>query len=543
MKNRFLSFLMLCAAVLTISHSARAQMDSFEKIADETFMFIKAGTFAKPSVSKDTSKLALGQVRVHYKLITTDMTMSKGTSARVSAYLESDLTEGDLQALTEEFHQTLRRKLGALGIEFVEWERIQATEYYKHRQTGDANRRTNGDVKNGQGWLSFTANDGPVLLTFNPTSGAMETVAFGQMKRIKKFCEEAGADMATVDAVVDFASIDISVKSGSSSKYVLGGKKTTWYRGANWAVAPALMVNMGNFSFFTEKMKFDGYSVKAPVVSGEVFSAEPYEDPSKAALKTARFFGTTYAATPVVIETKRERYIAAARDALNLYADLFAEKLRQIRGGQKPQNANRNQASQPNPADTKTVAEVREEARRNNDTSPVTLSENLDAAKQAAAERKWNLAAQYYGEAIKLQPADFSLYFQRGVIYLNELKNYKSAAADFTKALELNPREIGSYYNRGTAYVLTSDWKKAIKDFDAFLKVQPAHVESYLNRGIAYLNIKKTDEAMADFERGLQLNPRLPNLYRARSVAYKVKGNNELAQADELRAAQLERGQ
>jgi hypothetical protein len=231
----------------------------------------------------------------------------------------------------------LQRKLGALGIEFVEWDKIQATEYYKDRQTvTEENKRINGDVKNGQGWLSMTANGGPVFLRFNPTNATTELVAFGKQKKIRKFCEEVGAPMATLDAVVDFAGIEIGGGSGSSSKYVYGGGvKTTSYRKANWSVVPAMMINMGNSSFFDEKMKYDGYSVKQPIVSSEFFSPKPYEDERKAALTTQRFFGTTFAATPVVIETKRDLYLVAARDALNLYTELFVEKLRNIRAEKK----------------------------------------------------------------------------------------------------------------------------------------------------------------------------------------------------------------
>jgi hypothetical protein len=335
MKIRFLNCLLFCALLLSAGFTVNAQ-PALSKIADETFMFLKAGTFAKPGISKNTNKLALSQVRVHYKFITTEMNMSKGTSARVTAYLESDVTEKDLQMLTEEFYQNLQRKLGSLGIEFVGWDKIQATEYYKDRITAtEENKRLNGDVKNGQGWLSITANGGPVFLRFNPNDAATEIVAYGKQKKIRKFCEEVEAPMATLDAVVDFAGIEIGISSGSGSKYVLGGVKTSSYRKANWSVIPAMMVNMGNASFFDEKMKYDGYAVKHPIVSSEYFSPKPYEDATKAALTTQRFFGTTFTATPVVIETKRDLYLAAARDALNLYAELFAEKLRGIRAGGK----------------------------------------------------------------------------------------------------------------------------------------------------------------------------------------------------------------
>lgn len=190
--------------------------------------------------------------------------------------------------------------------------------------------------------------------------------------------------------------------------------------------------------------------------------------------------------------------------------------------------------------DNTRLKDVKEAAKKNNDTTPVTTGEITEAAQQAEKERKFRLAVDYYGELIKLNPDDYKWYLQRGVISLNELKNPKDAIKDFTKAIELSPNEIILFYNRGTAYIQTSDWKKAKADFDKLISLQPDYVNGYLNRGIALLNMKKTDEALADFNHGIQLNPRIPNLYRARALAYKIKGENNLAQADELRAAQIE---
>lgn len=534
MKIKILAFI----AVLILQTSVSAQ--SYEKIADDTFMFLKAGTFAKPSVSKNTTKMALAQVRVHFKVATTEMNMKKGTSARVTAYLETDVTERDLQALTDEFYRNLQQKLGALGIEFVGWDKIQAAEYYKDRITAaEENKRSNSDLKNGQAWFSFSAQGGPTFMRFNPGDGTMEIVAYGKYKKIKKFVEEVGADLATFDVVIDFAAIDIGVSSGSGSKYVLGGTKTTSYQKADWSVAPIMMVNMANVSMFDEKNKFDGFAVKAPIVSDIVFAPKPYEDPNRTALTTQRIFGTTFTATPVVIESKRDRYLAAARQVLNNYADLFVEKIRLIRGGVKPQN---NQNAE-KPKDNTTLQQVNSEARQNNQTTAVTTNEMTEAALQAEREGKYQLAADYYGELIKKNPEDFRYYLQRGVVYQNHLKDYKSAIKDFDQALKLNANEPTLYYNRGSAYLQMKEWKKAKADFDKAISLRPELVVAYLNRGIALLNMKKDDEAMADFNAGLRLNPRLPNLYRARAALFKIQGKNELAQADELRAAQLERGQ
>lgn len=241
-----------------------------------------------------------------------------------------------------------------------------------------------------------------------------------------------------------------------------------------------------------------------------------------------------------MIDAKRELYIAAARRALELYADLFVEKMRLVRGGIKPQN---NQQTAQKPLDNTTLEDVNKKAKQNNDTTAVTTGEMTAAAEQAMREQKFQLAADYYGKLSAQEPNNAEYYLKRSAIFLNHLDQPKQAIKILDDALKIVSNEPMLYYNRGTAYVKTEDWKKARKDFDSTLALLPTHVDSYLNRGVALIYLKDYDAALADFNRGIQLNPRVPNLYRARAIIYKVKNNAQLAQADELRAAQIERGQ
>lgn len=541
MKVCFLNFLLICAALFGANSIANGQPSLYNKIADDSIAYVKASTFGKPSVIKKTGKIALAHVRVHFKFITTQAVAARDNSAKVSVYLDGAMTDADLQNLTDEFYAVLQKKLAGLGIEFVDWKAIQNTKYYAYRVAdNEDNKKIGGDSKNGQAWLSFTAFGGPTFYGFNPASGfPNDLFAYGKMKRIKEMSEEVGADVSFLDAVVDFTSINLQTNVGTIWKE--DGQYKNYEASQNTTAIMSVPVSWAYF--FDQKGGFDQYNSKLPVVAGQNFANRLYKDETKAALKTKAFFGDTrFTFVPVVVDADRQLYLNAARRVLEQYADIFVEKMRQLRAGEKPKNSDNKQVAAQNPEDNKTVVQVKEEARKNNSTSAVTYDENMSAAKQAEGEKKWNLAAGYYAEAIKIKPDQFEPYFQRGTIYMNALRDHKAAVADFTKAFELNPNEGASLYNRGTAYVMLSEWKKAIKDFDAFIKIKPDLAEAHLNRGIALLNVKKTDEAIESFNLGMKYNPRLPGLYRARAVAYKVKGDNILAQADELRAAQIESG-
>lgn len=540
MKNvSVLTFLLTFLTVFTLN-TVNAQ--TYEKIADDTIGYVKAGTFGKPDVAKKTSKMALTQVRVHYKIVTTKAVSTRDNGAKVTVYLDGAMTNDDLQKLTDEFYASLQNKLTKLGISFVDWPAIAGTEYYNDREEATAEKNNvNADGKNGQAWVSFTANKGPVFYRYSvdqTQAFGNELLAYSKMKKIAKMCETLDADFGTFDVVLDFTAIDLSTS-----------KDTVWQEdgrylsyGADYNIGAMMSVPQSYTLFVTRKNGFDQYASKLPVGQRDFFSGKPFEDKNKAALKTKAIFGDTrFTFTPVVIDAKRELYVAAARRALELYADMFVEKMRLIRNGEKP--ADKDTAKNDKPLDNTRITDVKAEAKKNNDTTPVTTGELTEAAKQAEKEGKYKLAMDYYAELIKLNPNEFSYYLGHGIMTMNYLKDYKAAVKDFDQAVKLKPDEATLYYNRGAAYLQLQDFKKARKDMDTALSMNPNFTEAYLNRGISLLNLKEYEAALSDFNTGLRLSPRMPNLYRARAIYYKIKGNGQLAQADELRAAQLERGQ
>lgn len=518
-------------AFFTISATAQG----LSKIADDTFGYLKAGTFGKPKVAKNTTKLSIGQVRVHYKLITSRASVQKRNAADVTVYLDSDLTEKDLQGLTNEFYEILKRKIGAVGIGLTDWNDIAATEYYLERLSKNQDKKLKGhDGDAGQAWYSLTAFDGPVLLKWTPY-GSTELIGFGQIKDMSKTSQVTGGDLTTFDVVVDFASIMLNTEIKQDKGFIFYGDP---YFHADYSIGGMISIPQSYVYLNDTKNNFDQYKLELPVAERIAFADKPYKDESKAALKTQDFWGAErHTFTPLVIPAKKERYLSVARQVLTLYAEMFAEKLRILRSGDKPSDDNR---AQNTPKDSgKTLEQVNADAKKNNETTAVTTGEMTAAAEAAVKKGDYKLAAQYYGEIIKVRPDEVEPYIKRSAIYMNYLKDFKAAIKDCDQGIKLAPKEPVFYYNRGTAYVNLQDWKKAKKDFDTHISLNPNYAESYLNRGIANLYLNDLDAAMADFNSGIKVNPRLPNLYRARALVYKAKGNAAAAQADEITAARM----
>lgn len=528
--NLSIAFIVVATAVSPIA------AQSFGQIADKTIGYVKAGTFGKPKVAKNTSKLAIGQVRVHYKFVTSRASQAGSTAADVTVYLDTDLTNGDLQKLTDEFYLMLAAKLNAAGIATPNFEELKSTEYYLDRQkTQEDKKPQDVDGKSGQAWVSFSAFDGPVFMRWKPY-GTPEMVGFGKLKGLAGTSKAVGGDLATFDVVLDFASITLNSE--------IKQDRQGWFYGdpyfhADYSIGGGMSVPQSYIFMVDQKNGFDQYQSLLPVADAKAFAGKPYKDETKAALATSRFWSTERKSfTPLVIPANRERYLLAARSVLSLYADLFVEKMKVVRGENKSDGDNKADVK---PRDTTTLKQVEDTARKNNDTTAVTTGEVRAAAEQAERDGKFQLAADYYGRLIELRPDDAEPYLKQSALFLNKLNQPKLAIKVLDDAIKRFPKEGALYYNRGTAFTKTEEWKKAKKDFDAALATNPNYVEALLNRAIANYYLKDFDAALADANRGIEVNPRYANLYRIRAYIYKAKGNAALAQADEIRAAQLER--
>ena len=159
--------------------------------------------------------------------------------------------------------------------------------------------------------------------------------------------------------------------------------------------------------------------------------------------------------TPLVVPAKKDLYKAAVRQVLGRYAEILTEKFSVVRSGEKPGEGN--VAAQQKPVDNTTITQVREKARAENDTTPVTTNELKAAIEQAKKEGKFRLAVDYYSELIKHDPQEALYYIERGAVQMNHLKDYKSAIKDFDATLKLRPNLTEAVYNRGSAFLQLQD--------------------------------------------------------------------------------------
>ncbi len=520
--------------VFAAAHTILAQ--DYASLADQAFKYVKAGTFGKPSVAKKSEKIAVGQVRVHFKTVTSATKAANRNSADVTVYLDTDLTTGDLQKLTNDFYTRLTSRLNAIGIETVPFDAVKQTEYYTEKLSKQAEEKgADFDGERGQAWVSVNAFDGPVFVRWEP-EGTVEIIGFGQQKKLAKTAKTTGADLMTLDVVLDFASIMLSAQVKQDRQGWFYGDP---YFHADYSIGGLMNVTKSYVYLANEKNGFDQYMTAQPIAERIGFADKPREDPSRANVRALAAFGNTqHSFTPLVIPAKRELYIMAAGKVLDRYADMLAEKFRILRSGENP-----SEKPAEKPVDRTTLAQVNEQARKNNDATAVTTGEMKQAAADAVKAGKYQLAADYYEKLAVADPENAADYFvKQGAMYLDYLKDFKKAIEVSEALIKVMPQEPAGYYNRGTAYVYLKDWKKAKKDLDKAIELKPTWMVAYQNRAFALINMQKADEALSDLETAIRMAPRVANLYRLRAYAYKLKGNAALAAADELKAAQIEQG-
>ena len=157
--------------------------------------------------------------------------------------------------------------------------------------------------------------------------------------------------------------------------------------------------------------------------------------------------------------------------------------------------------------------------------------------------------AQAAGDPVLIAAA----FYDRGVVF-DEGGDYRSAVADYNEALRLDPNDAAIYYNRALTYDHNSssgvpaaalppnggkdDYARAIALYDDDLKADPT-ASVYANRGAAYYHVSDYAHAIADYDREAGLHPAAGVTYNLRGLAYDHSGDAAAAVRDYDNALRL----
>jgi len=311
---------------------AQKKKDGQEKRDADYFNWEKSKLIPK------LKKLAITELTVNYKLTTTAKTIvqEKGTGniagARVSAYLEfidSDPTSDDFQGITDHFYRYFQTKLKANGIDTVGWNEVVASDFYQ--KIGDNGKDDSEKVRSGNKWVASTANKGKIV------HSGQDGFAGGKAKRAESFAKEFGTG-ASFKVTVDFADVvvNMDIKTTARKDVYNDQRGTVWYypevtkQKYTWGVHAEMMVGNQDNKQWTYIWGTKGwpeflFQWSDIPVDGS-YAESMTEDVSKTRGTVASLVAFRKELTPVLVRTTREKYIAAAKHAVEKWVDAFVER-------------------------------------------------------------------------------------------------------------------------------------------------------------------------------------------------------------------------
>ncbi len=155
---------------------------------------------------------------------------------------------------------------------------------------------------------------------------------------------------------------------------------------------------------------------------------------------------------------------------------------------------------------------------------PLNVNLYLDFATISAAHQSFQVGINVVGEGISQQPKAASLYFARGVLYV-QLAEYDKAQADFETAYELDPNQSLSAAAQGLASVQQNDLDHALATVQEKLARKPTDpILLYLQADI--LTQKGAEPGTSEFQTAMRSAKKAvalrPTLGPARDVLGKL---------------------
>ena len=139
------------------------------------------------------------------------------------------------------------------------------------------------------------------------------------------------------------------------------------------------------------------------------------------------------------------------------------------------------------------------------------------------AMKKDQMAADYFKNALKIQPDSKEAHYMLGMFY-QESGQYENAIKTFTSLSKMDTTFRNAPYNIGYIYlVYFKDFKKAAVYFTEALHKDPGYFEAYFNRGYAYELDGQFENARKDYEKTLAIKTNYPKAIDGLNRLDKVK--------------------
>ena len=149
---------------------------------------------------------------------------------------------------------------------------------------------------------------------------------------------------------------------------------------------------------------------------------------------------------------------------------------------------------------------------------------HLLMARIYASKQNFDNAIIEYGKTIELSDDEYSIYDERGWIYI-ELQKYMDAMKDFNKVVAMQPQLVNGYFGRSRTKSELNDNIGEINDLKKVLEINPEHSMANNNLGWSYFVKGNTKSAMEFVNKAILYGP-------DNYVAYDSRGEIKLKLGD-----------
>lgn len=144
-----------------------------------------------------------------------------------------------------------------------------------------------------------------------------------------------------------------------------------------------------------------------------------------------------------------------------------------------------------------------------------------------------------YATAIKLDPHEAKLYYNRGVIFMAQ-SDGDAALRDLDTAIGLDDKFIPALILRAKLYAARRDFTHAFADYSQLIRLRPKNARFWGERGALCIRQRDYQAAIRDETQALQLEPKLAAAYFLRADAFANAGNRANAVSDLQTAVNLD---
>jgi tetratricopeptide (TPR) repeat protein len=148
------------------------------------------------------------------------------------------------------------------------------------------------------------------------------------------------------------------------------------------------------------------------------------------------------------------------------------------------------------------------------------------------AQNNFQGAVQAYSQAIQVNPQIPYGYWYRGLVYLQKMRNWNAAKADFDKCLETWTTYSTAYCGRGICYLNLQNLQSAVKDLHKAIALDSNNILAVINLGTATYWLHDYILCEKVLSKAIALQPKMPQLYRQRGDARRQLGRYKDALSD-----------